>query len=278
MGDGTSVAVNKKWVTVRDKSFEDTDRPLTGITSIYAIGSDGGTTFYALRGGPGEYRSGIFGTRILNDMLYGWGYNAQRQLGLDNVTEQSKAVMLLTNVEKFFGRTTAYASAFAIRNGIGSSGRVYNNELWVAGDNMRGQLGVVGDNVEWQKVSHPDWSNGIESVYGSSDDYSKRNHTFTIVKPVGLNTLYGTGDNSQGQLGLGHNNDITTFTKINFPVSSPILDIECGYRVSVGGYTFIHTADSSLYHTGINRFGWSSIWASTAPKAFFTKINNYVLG
>ena len=289
MGNGTSNNVNKKWVTVRDKTaerFDDDLQYLTGITSIYAIGSDSGTTFYALREGQGQLRLNFATVIPKNNMLYGWGYNGQQQLGnFPAITSRTKAEYLIDNVKKFRGRTTAYGSAFAIRDGVkvissttGLPSQYYNEELWVAGDNFRRQLGIgVGDNVEWQSVPSLVDLN-VEDVYGSSDDYNKNNATHTIVKIVGSNTLYGTGWNAQGQLALGTNDNEITFKKITVPFTSPIKDIECGYRVNAGGYTFILTEDGSLYHAGINRFGWSAMWAANAPKAFFTKINDYVLG
>ena len=91
---------------------------------------------------------------------------------------------------------------------------------------------------------------------------SLSSHTFILKKD---GTLYCTGRNTFGQLGLGDNTDnINTFTKVNI---DNVKSISCGYS-----HTFILKKDGTLYCTGSNNYGQLGLGDNTARNTF-TKVN-----
>ncbi|HFL2571562.1 TPA: RCC1 domain-containing protein [Clostridioides difficile] len=103
--------------------------------------------------------------------------------------------------------------------------------------------------------------NGDYLIYNKGDKiYCGDTHTF-LLKGNGI--LYGTGYNSSGQLGLGHNTNVTTFTKIKDNVK----DVACG-----NGYTIILKNDNTVWGTGYNTNGELGLGHNTKTNVF-EKIN-----
>ena len=89
------------------------------------------------------------------------------------------------------------------------------------------------------------------------------NSTF-ILKNDG--TVYGTGYNDYGQLGLGNTNDKNTFTQVNTNAQN-VKSIVCG-----NSYTFILKKDGTAYSVGYNRYGQLGLGDNT-DKSTFTQVN-----
>ena len=78
-------------------------------------------------------------------------------------------------------------------------------------------------------------------------------------------TLWGTGDNQYGQLGLGDTTNRTTFTKITTNVND-IKEIYCGVA-----HTFILENDGTLWGCGHNQYGNLGL-GNTTNRTTFTQI------
>ena len=128
-----------------------------------------------------------------------------------------------------------------------------DNTLWGCGYNYYGNLGLgdIADRKIFTKVTTN--ADNIKQVYCG---YS---HTF-ILKNDG--TLWGTGNNYSGQLGLGDGHDRYAFTQITTNTDN-IKDVYCG-----GSYTIILKNDGTLWGCGCNTFGQLGLGDKTNRTTF----------
>ena len=131
-----------------------------------------------------------------------------------------------------------------------------DNTLWGCGYNYYGNLGLgdIADRKIFTKVTTN--ADNIKQVYCG---YS---HTF-ILKNDG--TLWGTGNNYSGQLGLGDGHDRYAFTQITTNTDN-IKDVYCG-----GSYTIILKNDGTLWGCGCNTFGQLGL-GDTTNRTTFTQV------
>ena len=128
--------------------------------------------------------------------------------------------------------------------------------LWGCGYNYYGNLGLgdIADRKIFTKVTTN--ADNIKQVYCG---YS---HTF-ILKNDG--TLWGTGNNYSGQLGLGDGHDRYAFTQITTNTDN-IKDVYCG-----GSYTIILKNDGTLWGCGANGSGQLGL-GDTTNRTTFTQV------
>lgn len=91
------------------------------------------------------------------------------------------------------------------------------------------------------------------------------NYTFFIMKDGSVKCC---GVNSQGQLGLGHKNSVSTVTDLPF---SGVKNIVCGDR-----HTFFVMKDGSVKCCGFNTYGQLGLGHRTTPVStvmFFTPLS-----
>ena len=135
-----------------------------------------------------------------------------------------------------------------------------DNTLWGCGYNYYGSLGL-GDttnrNIFTQITTN---TNDIKSVYCGYY------HTF-ILKNDG--TLWGTGNNYSGQLGLGDITDRKIFTQVTTNIDN-IKEVYCG-----GNYTIILKNDGTLWGCGCNTFGQLGLGDKT-NRTTFTQITTNI--
>jgi alpha-tubulin suppressor-like RCC1 family protein len=128
--------------------------------------------------------------------------------------------------------------------------------VWATGSNYYGQLGLVGDTTNRNTFTQlPDEFNNPKMI--SCGSY----YTF-LVKQDG--TVWATGRNSDGQLGLGDNTSRYTFTQLPDDFNNP-KQISCGYD-----YTFIVKQDDTVWATGHNGYGQLGL-GDTTNRYTFTK-------
>ena len=109
--------------------------------------------------------------------------------------------------------------------------------LWGCGRNSYGQLGL-------ENRSNRNILTIIDSAPGNIKMICCGEHHTIVLKSDG--TLWGSGHNVYGQLGLGDTNDRTIFTKITNNIKS----VYCG-----GTHTIILKSDGTLWGCGYNNWG-----------------------
>ena len=210
------------------------------------------TTFTEITTNTNDIKSvycGDLHTLILkNDgTLWGCGYNGCSQLGLGDTTDRTTFTQITTNTNNIKEIYCGERYNFILKN---------DGTLWGCGDNSCGQLGL-GDTTNRTTFTQITINvNDIKEIYCGGY------HTF-ILKNDG--TLWGCGDNSKGQLGLGDITKKTTFTQITTNTDN-IKEIYCG-----GSHTFILENDGALWGCGDNSYGQLSL-GDTTNRTTFTQI------
>ena len=92
-------------------------------------------------------------------------------------------------------------------------------------------------------------------------------HTF-ILKTDG--SLWACGLNSNGQLGLGHNTNHSTFIEVTTNINNDVKQVACD-----NNYTFILKKDGSLWSCGYNYYGQLGL-GDTEDRNTFTKVNKNI--
>jgi alpha-tubulin suppressor-like RCC1 family protein len=116
------------------------------------------------------------------------------------------------------------------------------NELFVCGNNEHGMLGIGNEQLyvsKFTRVQLPDGCRGVKQISMGGD------HCIILG---GDNNLYASGNNMNGQLGLGNTKDQYTFQRI--PINLNIQQISCGYR-----HSLLLTKENELYVCGQNKCG-----------------------
>jgi alpha-tubulin suppressor-like RCC1 family protein len=166
-----------------------------------------------------------------NNEIFVVGNNSFGQLGLGDNNDRN----VYTKLEHNFGKIK-YIYCGAYHNIILNE----NNELFVCGDNMRGQLGL-GDNKNrntYTKIKHN--FGKIKNIYCGE------NHNIILNEN---NELYVCGFNHCGQLGLGDKKDRNVYTKLEHNFGK-IKNICCG-----DFHNIIFNENNELYVCGYNYRG-----------------------
>ena len=152
---------------------------------------------------------------------------------------------------------------------IPGSGTIYvidgNDELWAWGSNGSNKLGLT----DTQQVSYTGRDPIKLNVNGKlvKQVYAFAYNTIVITTD---NLMYGAGRNNGYSLGLGHNNTVNTFTKINFgkvdQIKGMFLD---GVRQSL-----ISCNDNTFYYAGLNAFGELGTGIAGDIHSTFTQVWN----
>ena len=146
--------------------------------------------------------------------------------------------------------------------GLSNHSLILKNDgtLWGCGRNDHGQLGLGDTDSRIIFTQITTNANDVKSVYCGW------NHTF-ILKNDG--TLWGCGRNTEGQLGLGDNDNKITFTEITTNIND-IKSVYCG-----GNHTFILKNDGTLWGCGRNVEGQLGL-GDTTNRNTFTQVTTNV--
>jgi alpha-tubulin suppressor-like RCC1 family protein len=145
--------------------------------------------------------------------LYVWGDNRAGQLGIDGVTNIAVPTLLTNLAAKTFQKVAAGSShALALTS---------DGELWVWGTNSFGQLGSGNTNSTTtpQSIPFPAASLRWTNVFAGAD------FSFAIASD---GTAYAWGRNAQGQLGLGHTNEVFSPALLQLPNGNSLRQISAG--------------------------------------------------
>ena len=207
------------------------------------------TTFTQITANADDIKSVYCGwnhTLILkNDgTLWGCGQNNFYELGLEDTANRNTFTQITTNTNDIKSVYCGTNHTFILEN---------DGTLWGTGLNIYGQLGLGDTNSRTTFTVITTNTNDIKSVYCGN------NHTF-ILKNDG--TLWGTGYNGNGELGLGDGNNRTTFTQITANADD-IKSVYCGWN-----HTLILENDGTLWDTGCNNAGQLGLGDSTGRTTF----------
>ena len=176
--------------------------------------------------------------------LWGCGDNSYGQLGLGDTTNRTTFTQITTNADDIKEICCGYCYTFILEN---------DGTLWSCGNNNAGQLGLGDSNNRYtftQIVTNVD---DVKSVYCG--------YSFTfILKNDG--TLWGTGYNGHGNLGLGDANHRYTFTQVTTNTDN-IKQVYCS-----ASYAFILKNDGTLWGTGWNDHGSLGLGDTTNRNTF----------
>ena len=193
-----------------------------------------------------------------DDTLWGSGNNEYGQLGLGDTTNRNVFTQITTNTDNIKSIYYGYYYTLILKN---------DNTLWGCGTNGSGQLGLEDKNNITTFTMINSNPGNIKSIYCGI------NHTL-ILKNDG--TLWGSGYNNYGQLGLGDTNNRNIFTKITvntddikslanaYPIPPSVIKI---YDLNMG---LIETLET-------NNFKSIPIDKFEKLKALYTKPDNTIL-
>ena len=160
-------------------------------------------------------------------VLLATGYNQNGNLGSGDTTSRTKFEQVADNVKDV---TCGTAQTFITKK---------DGKILCCGSNSMGSLGFGDSNEQHTAFDIELPINNVKEII--TKDYS----TF-IIKTDG--TLWATGYNSYGELGLSHADTCYTFTQV-----PNITNVKKVY--GCGNTTFVMTEDNCLYATGLNTNG-----------------------
>jgi alpha-tubulin suppressor-like RCC1 family protein len=154
-----------------------------------------------------------------------------------------------------------------------------NGTLFGGGNNINAQLGLGYKNNDLN-YRDPEYRTHLDLIEIDTlpinrlikSIYCGESYTFILMED---NTLWGTGSNSSGQLGLGDTTDRTTFTQVTNLPSGNIKQISCGTN-----YTMMLLENGTLWATGYNYYGTLGLGTSggSANETTFTQVTNIPSG
>ena len=187
-----------------------------------------------------------------DNTLWGCGRNDYGQLGLEKDTSNKTTFTQITiNVNNIKSIYCGNEYTIILKN---------DGTLWGCGSNKWGQLGW-GDTTNRTTITIIGINSGnIKEVYPGGAH-------ITILKNDG--TLWGCGNNNDGELGLGDTSNRTTFTQITANTDN-IKSIYGGYD-----HTLMLKNDGTLWVSGWNNYGQLGL-GDTSNRYTFTQITTNV--
>ena len=192
---------------------------------------------------------------IINGVVYGCGANANGQLGIGSTASPKTSLVAMINNT---GKTPSSISSGNVHTLIlMTDGTVYGT-----GINWTGNLGT-GNTTQQTSITATTMPSGkTAKMVSCGQNFS------TVLMTDG--TIYATGQNSDGQLGLNNTTTpVLTLTQmINNTGKTPTM-ISCG-----SAYTMVLMTDGTIYGTGSNSFGQLGINNSISVNILTQLINN----
>ena len=177
--------------------------------------------------------------------LWGCGDNGNSQLGLEDTNNRKTFAMIGINTNDIKSVYCGDYHTFILKN---------DGTLWGCGYNRYGQLGLGDTNNRATFTIISVNADNVKSIYCGED-------CTLMLKNDG--TLWGTGYNNNGKLGLGNTTNRYTFTKITNDVKSA----SCGYY-----HTFMLKNDGTLWGCGENTYGQLGLGKTASQETTFTQV------
>lgn len=179
--------------------------------------------------------------------VYATGDNQYGQLGLGTTTDQTTFTQVqIDNVKDIFASSN---STFILKN---------NGELYAAGRNDVGELGI-GDMTNKTSFTQVPISN-VKTVFASF-----LGRRYFIIKNDG--SVWACGTNPNGQLGLGHIDNITTLTQV------PVTDVK-NIKISTNS-TYLLKNNGTVFGCGSNEYYQLGFEDATAQYNSFEELTSF---
>ncbi len=188
-----------------------------------------------------------------NGLVYVCGYNAEGQLGQNDITVKTLPVVVtgVSNVEQLVVATTSSGAVYA-RTGEG--------RLYVWGCNTSGQLGL-GDAANRLKATLVTSVQDVAWVAACGD--------FALCR-TSAGRVYGAGTNNYGQLGIGGTTAVNVWTPANVTLPADRIYL-CG-NSSGGATAYIVDEENQLWVCGSNTAGQLGL-GNTANLSSFARVS-----
>ncbi|MCL2478242.1 MAG: hypothetical protein FWF22_01980 [Treponema sp.] len=172
------------------------------------------------------------------------GYNHSGQLGLDANTPP--ASQIVWDISRIYIDGQEFPGVISVAPGENHTVVLREDgSLWGVGESLYGELGLFGADgigripvfTQLKNLNNADIDNARAVAAGD-------NNTFFIDKN---NTLWATGYNHYGELGLGNNENVAGFTQVPGAGSQDVKAVAAGAR-----HTVILKNDGSVWVSGYN--------------------------
>ena len=127
--------------------------------------------------------------------------------------------------------------------------------IWGTGNNTHGQLGISSGNTTSVSVlTQMDTTTNI-TINGKTPKYISCGGNYTIVLMTD-GTIWGTGNNTNGQLGIEYGNTTSVSVLTQMDTTNPTINGKTPKYISCGeNYTMVLMTDGTICGTGFNGFG-----------------------
>jgi alpha-tubulin suppressor-like RCC1 family protein len=174
--------------------------------------------------------------------IWGTGDNDDGQLGLGNITDCEILTRMDTTMIQ--GRTPQYISCGEDHTIV----LMTDGTIWGTGRNLSGQLGL---NDTTSRLTLTQMDSTIMTIGNKTPQYISCGFRFTIVLMTD-GTIWGTGINSSGQLGLGNTTDCEILTQMD----TTMIEGRTPQYISCGeSHTIVLMTDGTIWGTGRNGNG-----------------------
>ncbi len=184
--------------------------------------------------------------------LFSWGYNGVGQLGLNSLTDQYTPAQVGTDTDWYSisGAGATSGGYFALKT---------NKTIWLSGPNAQNPQGSNSSVFYYTPTLM-----GTVSLYNNAETAFS---AFTQVLNIRSNgQLYGWGNNTNGQLGLGTENDVNTGQILISGMAS------CKYVHTAQGLSLVIKQDGTLWAAGLNTYYQTGKTTDTNDQTTFIQI------
>jgi alpha-tubulin suppressor-like RCC1 family protein len=197
---------------------------------------------------------------MTNGTIWGTGMNSSGQLGLGNTTQKTTLTQITSDISGCTPLSISCGSTYTIA-------LMTNNTIWGCGSNSYGQLGL-GNTTRRTTLTRM-----TSDISGCTPISISCGYDHTMVLMTN-GTIWGTGKNDSGQLGIGNLVQKTTLTRITSDISGCTPKyISCGNL-----HTMVLMTDGSIWGTGESGLGQIGIGTPVGQITTLTRITSDLSG
>jgi alpha-tubulin suppressor-like RCC1 family protein len=191
---------------------------------------------------------------IMNGAVYGTGANANGQLGIGSTTSPQTSLIAMTNNTGKTPESIGLGNVHTLI--IMTDGTVY-----ATGINWTGNLGTGNTTQQTSLVATTMPSGKTAKMVSCGQNFS------AVLMTDG--TVYGTGHNTNGQLGTGNTTAVFSLTLMTNNTGKTPTMISCG-----NDQIIVLMTDGTIYGCGANSNGQLGIGSSSSPITSLTLMTN----